>query len=576
MNAHSVVIPVAIPDVFPEASAEVSPFRAQMFRDAGWQYLLDLRRSGAVLCYDCTGGAASLLLAGLYPRLTVIHAQPSAVEKIRQRLSAEGLDDPHYRTIAAAGDHTGLAQAPFAGLVIHDPQATLVGRASVLALGELLQAAYPLIEPGGFVYLGMRNRFSYTRLRAGAKDEAYRRSLSLAAGKAALRAAGFGQLRAHPFLLEGSRLAEVIPRRGYQGSKNRFTLSEKFKAGVLGTWGGRYFASGYGLVAHKGGATAPACSLGRLLDAAAVYGMPLAPGRLELKRYVSLNWGKVLLSVGKGASRQGEYVFVLTSTAEATLRRRREAGILQALKNRALGVAAYFPEFVGEFAVDGARCFVLREFPGVTFDRPAPALGRLARCAVDFIVRLHAETASPRRIDEAGYRQYFGALFGKARVRHPAVAAELESLEAAVRQAVTGCELPLVWLHGDYKIENMIFDDRGRELVGVIDWEHSEAQGLPLLDLLYLLVYGRTFAAGAALLAALDDLVLHGPRQEEAPLLQRYTRALSLGSALEPALRAMFLVHHIGARYQYGIEDAGRLGKTLGLLERAVRGTPAR
>lgn len=560
-----------------QADEAFGPVRCDMLRQSGWQYLLDLRRSDAsVLCYDCTKGATSLLLSRLYRRVTVINARAEQLETIERHLSLEGVTTVSYRIVRHAADFLALGDLPYDGIVIHDIGATIVRRAhdgdELPSLEELLKGAHAVLAADGFAYLGMRNRHSYLRVRDGWRNAADRRSLTADTAKRALAAAGFGAIAAYPFLLEGACVAEVIPGRGYRSAKGAFALGGKFKESVLGRWGASRFASGYGLVSHKDDATRQS-ALDRLLNGHLEYGLPIPPGRHELKRYLVLNWGKVILAIGQGSSRYGECVLILSGERQPTQSRRREAQVLRALAARSLSMGKYIPRYLGEFAVDGATCFVMRAIPGVSIDQPVSWLDELTVQATDFIARFQSETCCTRTIDEAAYSRLFGELFRRARARNAPVAPELASLEAAVRAVVMGMNLPVVWVHGDYKIENLIFDDTTRELRGVIDWEHSDEHGLPMLDLLYLLIYNRRLRESVDLISAFGSLVLGGLRENERSVFARYARLVPLSASAQNVLQAMYFVHHIGVRVKYALdseEAATRMREMLALCERTT------
>lgn len=552
------------------------PDRWDMLSHSGWQYLLDLRRSDtSVLCYDCKEGATSLLLSRLYRQVTVVNARAEQLEKIERRLALEGVTAARYRIVRRAADFLAPGEPPFDGIVIHDLEASIVRRAQdgeeLMPLQDLLDAAFAALAPDGFAYIGMRNRLSYLRVRDGWRNAANRRALTADAVRRALAAAGFGAVAAYQLLLEGTRVAEIIPRGGYRSAIGAFAFGEKFKQAALGRWGAPRFASGYGLVAYKDDVPRQS-ALERLLNGHDAYGLPIPPGRHELKRYLVVNWGKVILSIGQGASRYGDYVLILTGEAEPTLRRRREAKVLGALAARPLSLGNCIPRFLGEFALDGASCFVMRDFPGVSIDRPVRWLDELTDQAVDFIARFHSETRSAATITEPVYARLFGDLFRRASAQNAPVALELAALEAAVRAVVMGMTLPIVWLHGDFKIENLIFDDATRELLGVIDWEHSDEYGLPLLDPLYLLLYNRMLRESVDLLSALGSLVVAGPRENEREVFAHYASQMPVSVPAQRILQAMFFVHHIGVRYKYlydSEEEVRRVRDMLKLLERA-------
>lgn len=96
---------------------------------------------------------------------------------------------------------------------------------------------------------------------------------------------------------------------------------------------------------------------------------------------------------------------------------------------------------------------------------------------------------------------------------------------------------------------------------------------MPLIDLLYLLLYNRTLREGVDLLSALRSFVLQGASEDERILLARYAEEVPLGLSAQRALQAMFFVHHIAVRYQFAFDsgqEVDRVRETLAILERAA------
>lgn len=560
----------------------VSPVVFEMFRDGGWQYLLDPRAGAApVLCYDCTEGAATLLLSRIFRNVTVIHPDAVHLERIRGRVSGDGATGVRYHMVREPRDWEGLPDPEYSGIVIHDIEGAVVRRGPCayggLTFAPLLAGVRGVLSPAGFLYLTMRNRISYSRLRDGFSAPVYERCMTGVAARRALESAGFGGIKAYPLILEGRYVAEVVPECGYLAAKGGFSPADKFKQVAMGRRGAPLFAGGYGIVARKDGQPTIGL-LERILEGRKEFGLPIAAGRMELKRYLSLNWGKVILSVGTKNSRYGDYILVLTREMRPTLHRRREAEILRALAARGLTRGDCIPQFLGEFQVEGVACFVMRTIPGVSVDRPGPGLEGLTTEAVEFISVFHSETRSAVTVGEPVYKRMFGDLFRQAAIRYAPLARELAELEELVRAGVSGRELPVVWKHGDFKIENMIFGEARMELRGVIDWEHSVRDGLPLLDILYLLTYNRALSGGGDLLPGLRSLVEHGPSEFERRMLATYAGRVPLDPDHVRILLAMFFIHHAGVRYKYILEHQGvleGLREMLNLLNDVLRGRGA-
>ena len=81
------------------------------------------------------------------------------------------------------------------------------------------------------------------------------------------------------------------------------------------------------------------------------------------------------------------------------------------------------------------------------------------------------------------------------------------------RQASTGV------VHGDYRIDNMLFEESGPRCVAVLDWELSTL-GDPVADFAYLMLNWHNPADGRAGLLGLDLEELGIPSQDEA--VERY------------------------------------------------------
>jgi hypothetical protein len=120
--------------------------------------------------------------------------------------------------------------------------------------------------------------------------------------------------------------------------------------------------------------------------------------------------------------------------------------------------------------------------------RHARRLSGWAVEAVDYIALLHQQTACRVVVDDGLLDRFVGAPAATiARTcASPAVARTLDRLMRRCEDSLRGRAIPMVRTHGDFTESNCLFDTAGR-LVGVVDWELSEPDGLPLLDLLQLM-----------------------------------------------------------------------------------------
>jgi hypothetical protein len=268
--------------------------------------------------------------------------------------------------------------------------------------------------------------------------------------------------------------------------------------------------------------------------------------------------------------RYGSHIVVLVRFPTYAARRRRESELLSRLAALPAEIASRIPRFFYEEQAGTVQVFVQQEFPGVTLDVPGAGLRVATREATDFLFRLHLATRRPKRLTAVSVQEMFGGAFETARSRYPALTAELNRLEGAL-EGRAGADLPVVWTHGDFKIENIVTDERSHRLLGVIDWEHSEPEGLPLLDLWYLLLYNKQIERGVDFLSAVQDIL--PPQQlygEDAAMVTEYMRTLDIPIRLVPALAGALILHHVTQRVGYDSSDTEVMDSLRLLVERAT------
>lgn len=525
---------------------------------AGWEYLLPPAAGSRWLCLDTTQGKTAALLASVCGALTAIAHAPADSPAMAELLSRLGLSV----RVARWGD-PALAQERFDGFVLHDLDGVLDRDAVDQAIG----ASKPLLAPGAFVYVALRNRFGYGRLQRGVRELAPDRA------RRYFRASDFGALagsvaRVHPLIAdERGRVLDVIMPTGYVSAQNPSRRGERLRRVVLGPQLAPVLAPAFALVSGP-----PAG--GSILDQAVrelERRRGVAPGRCSVRRYHCLRQGKVVVSAGPG---QGDERFVLVFARDpvAIERRQREFALLERLGHLPPAISRHIPRAVYQDDVAGARLFVLQEFPGVTLEADVPTLEAATRGGADFLARFHLATAKRARMTVASFEALYGAIFDDARRRYPVLAEALAALRRALGTSLEGLELPTVWIHGDYKVENLVVDPSSGELAGVIDWEISEPEGLPLHDLWYLLLYNRYVRGALRAFPSVAELMdpARLPPHESA-LCARYVRALGLPAASIAPLAGAFLVHHCARRIFYSNDDKATMDRIRSEMEACTR-----
>ena len=525
---------------------------------AGWEYLLPPGAGSRWLCLDTTAGKTGTLLASLCDRLTIVAHDPERAGESADLLARVGQSArlADWATLAAGTDR-------FDGFLLHD----LDGALDRTQVFEALAAAEPLLDRGAFVYLGLRNRFGYSRLRGGLRE---------LGGKAAgryFRASDFEgrwpgrRAVVHPLIGDArGRVLDVIMPTGYVSAQNPSRGGERLRRALLGPRLAPVVAPAFALLASEGARES-------ILDAAVRElerrrGAPRAS--YSVRRYHCLRQGKVVVSAGP--ARGERFVLVFARDGVAVERRRREFALLERLARLPPAIARRIPRPIYQDDVAGARLFVLEEFPGVTLEAAVELLDAATREGAAFLARFHEATSRREVMTIGAFDSLCGPMFEAARERYPVLGETLARVRSAVATALAGLELPIVWIHGDFKVENLVVDPRTGALAGVIDWEISEPEGLPMLDLWYLLLYNRHIRENLRSFPALSEFTDPGGLPaHEAALCREYASALRLPDRAIAPLVAAFIVHHCARRIFYRNDDRTTMDRIREELEACVR-----
>jgi aminoglycoside phosphotransferase (APT) family kinase protein/SAM-dependent methyltransferase len=497
-------------------------------------------------------------------QLSVIQFNAQFLHVIQHRLHDQGVTNTEYTPISSHNVSLPFPDHHFDGFILSDlgmafPWQTAGKTASVRAgLWKLFAEVHRVLKHDGFLYVGVRNRYSYSRW---GKTLAWRRSSTGAASamlgiswrqmRRILRQVGLQTVQTYRLVLEDNRPVEVVLERRYRSVKNRFTYKEAVKELLLSEPLGSWVAPAYGLVALKGKSSAN--FLDRLITD--LKQRRVLPARTQepfvVKRYQILP-GKVILSVGRARAPYGEKIVVLPLEATVSTRLRHEAAILQELARTGVQLASMIPTFYGEGCVHRQQYFVQRELPGLSVDVDGPWLHAVTQHAAQVLRTFHAETAQSHIVDNVVFTRLFSdplrCVIDKL---GPRIKSAVESIEAALREQLWGRWMPTVWTHGDYKIENVLINRHTRAIQGVIDWDLSQPEGLPLLDLLYLIAYNRVIREGKVIADFFLGHILpkrFSPFEES--IFHTYIRDIGIDNTVIDALHIMFWIHHVAYRVE--------------------------
>ena len=357
--------------------------------------------------------------------------------------------------------------------------------------------------------------------------------------------------------MENGNVHEVIAPSGYRSTKNSLAVSEKLKQIILGKTGARFLAPAYGLVCSKD-RDLPLPLENFIDDLCSRKILSKTPGNnLGFQRYFSLP-NKTIITLGKTGDNRQNVIIVIPKVARVLDWRRKEIDIVNEVRAVSPFLASHLPRLYTECSIGDLTYFAISEIPGMTIDRRVRHLKQLTRNAVDFLIGFHQITAQEINIDNAVFEKLFGVIVRQVIATYPETRPIMERIEAHLRRVAHGRSMVTVWLHGDYKLENLIFDKKSLAINGIIDWEHSRRDNLPWLDLMYLVAYNRITSQGLDFFEAYREVISpENLTDHEKSVIAAYASAFPVAPEMKTVLSCLFFLHHIGFRYIYIMSREG-------------------
>ena len=374
------------------------------------------------------------------------------------------------------------------------------------------------------------------------------------------------QLHRYRLVPPDRRWATALASGGYQVASPYYADLDALRlTGLTGSAEGSAEESrsaGYKVIRCSQNARPAPAVLDTILETAATQ---LNAGALDIQRIAIRKIGKTSITAADRSGRR--YVIRVPRSAVAASRARRNYAALQALASderfpRAL--RNLVPRPVLSMTVADYHCYVEEAVAGSEVQPSLPAGEIWHGQAADFVTTLHTRSRIGVVVDEAVYQRIFAAPLATVR-RHcdsDRSREAIDRLERSIRASVEGYTLPMAWTHGDFFLGNCL-SDAGGHLTGVVDWELFSTAGLPLLDLLQLMIVpGETsshptwqrFDRICGFITAPSDLYRW-------PVVARYLDMMDVPAACVPGLLRMFWVDHVANRIAPRSSDANWMRK---------------
>ncbi len=191
-----------------------------------------------------------------------------------------------------------------------------------------------------------------------------------------------------------------------------------------------------------------------------------------------------------------------------------------------------------ETFLDGEKRMLVSENHARVFEMVRPAL-----------LWLHLDAGRDMHIDGQVFRSLAGEGISmlKRYARDREDVRRIQELDRMLKDILLDTQDRLPQIHGDFKLENMLFGSH--RLEGIVDWDLSSAFGPPYLDLLYFYAYSfhhSPFSNGRGIM---DFVLKRLLRPDPGPVLQNwledYSSSLGISPMWEEISGILFWLHYV-------------------------------
>jgi len=203
--------------------------------------------------------------------------------------------------------------------------------------------------------------------------------------------------------------------------------------------------------------------------------------------------------------------------------------------------------------VDGVQCYVEEMLHGYTFDTKTRYYNKLtSKCA-----NISMEISVKTRIDISqhidNYSKTLDTLFQLVSPKYiEVIQNEWTYLKSLLRETVLSGTLPGCLCHGDFKVENVLFD-KSLTITGIIDWDLFLLYGFPFLDIFHLLARRRMLFYGGTPICLLKAMTTDGLDPFERKIIYQYADIFSLSKKCIYLSILIYWLHHV--KFRIGLEE---------------------
>jgi len=500
-----------------------------MLRHTCWKGFLDPHHRNEVLVIDPGYGSVAVSLSREFARVVALYTDPDLIAAVEARVKWLGIKNIVFK-LATDLLSFEFSKGSLDAVVIYGLPARALPRGFLEMCGEWLYVE-------GVLYIALPNNLGIRRLLRNPGDPGL---LTFLKGLRPI----FPSVVAFRYDGDLMRASELTPLQGPHKSLRKKIIS------ILAP----FVAPGFGVFASK---TVKRRSLYdevvRAIEKeyASKYGQTLS---LVVERHLFTNLAGFTLVVQSETARK-KMIVRLPFDDLALKRYERNYSMLQTLAALPTAGGGCFPRAVLSGAVMGQEFFVESFIEGASVNRRLLVrpnrYAEVISGAISWITQLHVASARPQVFDDSLVHELIVVPLTRAfsLLSTQSWGDESGLIKEFLVRSFRGRKIKLVFSHGDYSVDNVLFDARTGKVRGAFDWDLAEERGLPLLDVFYFLFTAermrRMSTPGAIFGEKLFPLRL---TSAERSALEGYRQALQVPEDLVFPLALMTWVDHVARR----------------------------
>jgi hypothetical protein len=455
-----------------------------------------LSRQGTIVVFETRLGTVSSALAQHFHHVISCHLNISAAAATKAWLATCGISNVSVR-VGDESDQFQISESDVVAMVMIGPDADPTGQwgmSGEVPLRLLLSIARQKLRPEGQIVIMDNNRLAYK-----AADNPRRGQALLPLKLRMDREFSCSEILVcgAPLTTSHSPPPDFFNRLGTSDSSNLpKSWWSKLKRKLLSQPTARLFWPSFLMIVSK----VPSSSffselLGQLRNASALGW--IATEQIVIKRIVAGNTGTSIVIAGPAAHNLADIVIRLPSNEKGEQLCRVNA---QALADMAASsLAPLVPRLIDQGVFGGRPYFVETRCPGYEVYSGTQGLAQMVQSACGIMSVLHRQSTVRSVISTEDFDKRIAPLFADVESYCSSeIAGRLQILSATLRTRMKGKTVSLGVTHGDFKLGNILFDERGK-FSALIDWDGYSTSGFQLFDYLTLLTYKMSYDADCSM-----------------------------------------------------------------------------